>query len=181
LLSKGCRANREAREIENPIDEEQNSLRCKNSLEMPALVHEPVIRGIVPSDAEAAARLSGELGYPVSPEAMTQRILQISEQPDHAVYVASLDSKVVGWIELAITSHLTSEPYAEIGGLVVTESARSHGIGGRLVRFAEEWAKKQGVQKILVRSRVTRERAHLFYERAGFGRVKTSAVFEKAI
>jgi GNAT superfamily N-acetyltransferase len=148
---------------------------------MPAPVTEPVIREIVPSDAEAAARLSGELGYPASAEAMAQRILRLCGRPYHAVYVVSLDSEVVGWIDLAITSHLQSEPYVEIGGLVVAESARSNGIGGLLVRFAEEWAKAQGVQKILVRSRITRERAHAFYERAGFARVKTSAVFEKMI
>jgi GNAT superfamily N-acetyltransferase len=148
---------------------------------MPEPDNEPSIREIVPSDAEAAARLSGELGYPASAEAMTRRILRLSGQPGHAVYVAALDAEVVGWIELPTTCHLTSEPYAEIGGLVVTESARSQGIGGKLVRFAEEWAKRQGVQRILVRSRITRERAHAFYERAGFARVKTSAVFEKAL
>lgn len=148
---------------------------------MPESDNELVIREIGASDAEAAARLSGELGYPAQPEAMARRILQLSGQRDHAVYVASLGTEVVGWIELAITFHLVSEPYADIAGLVVTESARSQGIGGKLVRFAEEWAKKQGVRKLLVRSRITRERAHAFYERAGFAKVKTSVVFEKAI
>jgi GNAT superfamily N-acetyltransferase len=143
--------------------------------------NEPVIRAIAASDAEAAARLSGELGYPVDTEAMTRRILQLSGKPDRAVYVATLHSEAVAWIELAITRHLTSEPYAEIAGLIVAESARSQGIGGQLVRFSEEWAKAQGLKKLLVRSRITRERAHAFYERAGFVRVKTSAVFEKPI
>jgi GNAT superfamily N-acetyltransferase len=148
---------------------------------MPESDNELVIREITASDSEAAARLSGELGYPAAPEAIARRILQLAEQQDHAVYVAWLGGKVVAWIELAITSHLTSEPYAEIAGLVVSESARSQGIGAELLRFAETWAKKQGVEKLLVRSRITRERAHIFYERAGFKKVKTSAVFEKPI
>lgn len=148
---------------------------------MPDFDNELVIREIAPSDSEAAARLSGELGYPASVEAITRRILQVSGKPGRAVYVASLNSQVIAWIELAVVCHLTSEPYTEIAGLIVAESARSQGVGAQLLHFAEEWAKKQGVQKILVRSRITRERAHLFYECAGFRRVKTSAVFEKAI
>jgi GNAT superfamily N-acetyltransferase len=140
-----------------------------------------VIREILPSDAEAAARLSGELGYPASAEVIEQRINQLADLPHHAVYVACIGSSVVGWIDLAIVNHLQSDPYAEIGGLVVAETTRSNGIGGVLLCFAEDWARARGVRRVVVRSRVTRERAHAFYERAGFARVKTSAVFEKPV
>ena len=141
----------------------------------------PSIRGILPSDAAAAARLSGELGYPVSTEVMGQRITQLADCPHHAVYVACRDSAVVGWIDLAIAFHLQSDPYVEIGGLVVAHEARSKGIGALLVFFAEDWAKTRGVGRVVVRSRISRERAHAFYERAGYTRSKTSAVFEKTI
>jgi GNAT superfamily N-acetyltransferase len=139
------------------------------------------IRKILPSDAAVAARLSGELGYPVSIEVIEQRIIQLADCPHHSVYVACLDSMVVGWIDLAIAHHLQSDPYVEIGGLVVADKARSKGIGALLVSFAEEWAKTRGVRRVVVRSRISRERAHAFYERAGYTRSKTSAVFEKII
>jgi GNAT superfamily N-acetyltransferase len=140
-----------------------------------------VIRKILPCDAAPAARLSGELGYPASAEVMEQRILKLADCPHRAVYVACLDDAVVGWIDLAVTHHLQSEPYVEIGGLVVADGTRSRGIGALLVSFAEEWAHSRGIRRLLVRSRVTRERAHAFYERAGYTRSKTSAVFEKVL
>jgi len=140
-----------------------------------------VIREILATDAEAAARLSGELGYPASPEVIEQRILQLADCRHRAVYVACVDSRVVGWIDLGIARHLQSEPYVEIGGLVVADEARSRGIGRQLVLFAEEWAKARSVRRVVVRSRIARERAHAFYERAGYTRSKTSAVFEKEI
>lgn len=139
------------------------------------------IRKILLSDAAAAGRLSGQLGYPVSTEVIEQRIIQLADCPHHAVYVACLDSAVVGWIDLAIAHHLQSDPYVEIGGLVVADEARSKGIGAQLVSFGEEWAKTFGVRRVVVRSRISRERAHAFYERAGYTRSKTSAVFEKMI
>lgn len=142
------------------------------------------IREIISSDAEAAARLSGELGYPASPDDMRRRIALLADTPNHCVYVACVSSdvaaqNVVGWIDIAIVHHLQSEPCAEIGGLVVTEAARSQGIGKKFLDFAEEWARARGVKRIVVRSRSTRKRAHMFYERAGFAQSKTSAVFEK--
>jgi GNAT superfamily N-acetyltransferase len=139
------------------------------------------IRRIIASDAEDAARLSGELGYPATADVMEHRIVRLADSPERAIYVACLDSAVVGWIDLGIAQHLQSEPYVEIGGLVVTERVRSKGIGSLLVSFAEQWAKEHGLTRVLVRSRITRERAHGFYERAGFMRSKTSAVFEKLV
>ncbi len=49
------------------------------------------LREITLADAAAAAELTGELGYPVSPEVMRQRIASLS--PDHVVYVACLDQR----------------------------------------------------------------------------------------
>src|SRR5256885_2178186 len=87
------------------------------------------IREIAISDAEAAARLSGELGYPVSPAAMEERILRLAKSSGHVVFVGSVDGSVVAWIDVGITEHLQSGPVAEIGGFVVGSGFRSTGIG----------------------------------------------------
>jgi GNAT superfamily N-acetyltransferase len=142
---------------------------------------ELIAREIMTMDAVAAARLSGELGYPVSCEEMKQRIESLARMPDHAVYVACISGEVVGWIHVQITHHLQAEPRAEIGGLVVSSEARSRGIGRRLVAVAEEWARQQGLKTVVVRSRATREAAHRFYLREGYSVTKTSAVFAKAL
>ncbi|HSR08960.1 MAG TPA: GNAT family N-acetyltransferase [Bryobacteraceae bacterium] len=137
------------------------------------------VREITLADATAAASLSGELGYPTSPEVMQQRIASLS--PDHVVYVAYLAGEVAGWIDVSVTHHLQSEPRAEIGGLVVASKLRSRGIGSALVARAEQWARGRGLQSVVVRSQIAREAAHNFYLREGYARTKTSAVFTKQI
>ncbi len=115
-----------------------------------------LIREIAIADAEAAARLSDELGYPVPVNAMERRIEILMSLKDHIVYVACLPDAVVGWIDLGITHHLQSEPYGEIGGLVVSSDCRNRGIGRRLVVRAEQWAAHRGIARMVVRSRIAR-------------------------
>ena len=140
---------------------------------------EALIREITPEDATAAAGLSGELGYPVSAEVMKQRIEFVSGQAGHAVFVACLSGDLVGWVDVAVTHHLASDPRAEICGLVVLSGMRSRGIGRLLVARAEQWALQQGLSVMVVRSRISREDAHRFYLREGYSLTKTSAVFTK--
>lgn len=140
------------------------------------------LREISPEDAEAVARLSGELGYPVSAQQMAQRIRAQMKLPDHVTYLAEQpDGTVVGWIDIGITYHLQADPYAEIGGFVVSGETRSLGIGRKLLARAEAWAWERGVGRIVVRSQIARDRAHRFYLREGYRQTKTSAVFSKEI
>ncbi len=138
-----------------------------------------LIRKIEPDDAPVAAALSAELGYPCPVAAMRERIALLSGLPDHAVFVACLGDEVVGWIDLCVSRHLASEPRVEIAGLVVTDKARSGGIGGLLLARAEQWTRECGLTQVLVRSRSTREAAHRFYLTRGYSLTKMSAVFHK--
>jgi GNAT superfamily N-acetyltransferase len=141
-----------------------------------------LLREIRSADAVAVAALSGELGYPVSPEAMRQRIEALLGRMDRSVYVACAEGEVViGWIDVGVTQHLQSEACAEIGGLVVSREARSRGIGRQLVARAEVWARERGLKSVVVRSQIAREAAHRFYLREGYERTKTSAVFRKRL
>jgi GNAT superfamily N-acetyltransferase len=139
------------------------------------------IRPVDSADAEAVAILSGELGYPVSVAAMEERIRHYALLTDRTVFVACLDSAVIGWIDVGIVHHLQVEPNGEIGGLVVSHACRSSGIGAKLVSRAEQWVKERGVAKMIVRSQIAREAAHRFYLREGYERTKTSAVFSKTL
>jgi GNAT superfamily N-acetyltransferase len=139
------------------------------------------IRPIRAGDAAAATVLCMQLGYPTDEAAVLARMEQIAGDAHRAVLVACLDDVVVGWIDLSVEYHLQSEPAALIGGLVVAELARNYGIGRQLCKAAEDWARAQGVMRLRVRSNAIRERAHDFYLRDGYARVKTSAVFEKAL
>ena len=138
------------------------------------------LRAIEAGDAEAAAQLSTQLGYPVEPGVMADRIRAIALD-HHGVIVACADRQVVGWIDVGVVQHLQSGAYAEIGGLVVSEAFRNQGIGTRLLRAAEGWARERGVKHIVVRSQIAREAAHRFYVREGYERTKTSAVFTRTL
>jgi GNAT superfamily N-acetyltransferase len=141
-----------------------------------------VLREITLEDAEAAARLSGELGYPVSTQQMAARIRAQLQLPDHVTYLATQpDGEVLGWIDVGITHHLQADRYAEIGGFVVSGAARSLGIGRKLLARAEAWAAERGLRRVLVRSQIARDRAHQFYLREGYQRTKTSAIFTKEL
>jgi GNAT superfamily N-acetyltransferase len=143
---------------------------------------EVIVREIAFSDAAAVAELSGQLGYEASTAEIEQRLKRILPlHKGHAVFVACLEGKVVGWIEAEVAYHLQSPPHVLITGLVVKDGVRSLGVGSRLCAEVEDWGRKQGVAVIRVTSRMTRERAHRFYLREGYTQTKTSAVFEKAL
>lgn len=159
----------------------ERELQSPHSLHENAVLDALAIREISLADAEAAAQLSGELGYPVPPERMRERIRRMASLPDHAVFVGCVDGAVVGWIDVGVIHHLQADPYAEIGGLVVSGNYRGAGIGRMLVMRAEQWARRREVARMVVRSRITREGAHRFYVREGYEHIKTSAVFSKSL
>lgn len=142
----------------------------------------PAVRRARIRDAEDLARLSGELGYPAEEADICRRLEQIADLPEHAVFVAeSPRGEVVGWLHVCLSRHLESDALAEIVGLVVAGSHRSSGVGAILVSEAAAWARGAGARELRVRSNVVRERAHGFYLREGFQRIKTQAVFAKRL
>jgi (aminoalkyl)phosphonate N-acetyltransferase len=140
-----------------------------------------LIRPMSPNDAERAAELSGELGYPTTADAMHARLSQLTGLEDHIIYAACVLGDVAGWIDVGIVHHLQSPSYGEIGGLIVSSAYRGQRIGHKLVKAAEQWIAAKGLATILVRSQVVREAAHRFYLQQNFSHVKTSAVFTKSL
>ena len=141
-----------------------------------------VVRSVAPEDAVAIVELSGQLGYAISVEAVTERIRILTAYPrNQAAFVACVETHVVGWIEAVIEHHLQSPPHGMITGLVVRDGVRSLGVGKRLCAEVEAWTRDNGISILRVTSRMTRERAHRFYLREGFTQTKTSAVFEKLL
>jgi len=137
---------------------------------------------MVAGDASAVARLATQLGYPSSADQIGSRWETVRSYPDAAALVAT-DSHgaVLGWIHVFGTRMLESDPVAEIGGLVVDESARGRGIGATLVAAAESWAKERGFPASTVRSNVIREEAHAFYRKLGYEPQKSQVKFRKTL
>ncbi len=139
------------------------------------------IRRLTVEDAEAAAELCSQLGYPTSPGDLRERIEELSSAADRVAFAAVVDGQIVGWIDAAMERHLQSPASAVIGGLVVREDMRGMGVGKRLCLEVEEWARSKSVPLVRVRSQIKREDAHRFYLRDGYRKVKTSFVFEKPV
>jgi GNAT superfamily N-acetyltransferase len=140
---------------------------------------DPMIRHAKPGDAKRIAELAGQLGYPATAAQMRNRLRGIKPASEHAVYVAELDGKVVGWLHVSKQPLLEVELRAEVNGLVVDAQVRSRGTGARLLAEAERWARRVGCKGMSVRSNVIRERAHKFYIQNGYEHFKTQKSFRK--
>ena len=140
------------------------------------------IRPGTEADVVPMAELTTQLGYPVDPQTLAERLADVRTRTADEVLVAvDARDRPIAWVHVALLATLEASHLAGINGLVVDEGNRSSGIGALLVEAAERWARDRGATKILVRSRSTRERAHRFYERLGYVEVKRSHVFEKPL
>jgi N-acetylglutamate synthase-like GNAT family acetyltransferase len=139
------------------------------------------IRSAQPADVPRLTLLSAQLGYAVTEESVAHHLSMILSKEDNALLVAEIKAEVIGWIHVYIRPLLTDALNIEIGGLIVDEDCRSRGAGAELVRSVEEWAVARGVEEAFVRSRITRGRAHQFYERCGYTNIKTSYTFHKVL
>lgn len=142
----------------------------------------PEVRRAEPRDVDDLTHLSAELGYASTDIEIRRRLEELAGLPDHAVFVAEApEGGVVGWLHICLHHHLESGTFPEVVGLVVAQEHRSSGVGAALLRAAEDWAREKGMEEIRVRSNVVRERAHRFYLRQGYDKVKEQAVFVKGL
>jgi GNAT superfamily N-acetyltransferase len=135
------------------------------------------VRSAAPDDARALAPLFAQLGYPTAAGEIRRRLASIAD--GNVVLVAILGEEIVGFVVVDIREDTVGERAGTIGGLVVDEASRSRGVGATLLEAAERWIFGRGIAIVRVRSNVVRERAHGFYERHRYARVKTQHTFEK--
>jgi len=139
------------------------------------------VREARPEDAPELARLSTQLGYPMSDADAARQLELLAGHPDHVLLVAADSDRLAGWLQVSLPRIFESPVTAEIAGLVVDETRRGAGIGASLVAAAAQWARARGCRGLRVRTNVIRERALRFYEREGFGRLKQQHVLEKPL
>jgi GNAT superfamily N-acetyltransferase len=139
------------------------------------------IRPATLGDVAVIAGLTGQLGYPATESELRARLEGILTSDEHALLVATDDDRPIGWVHVAVERGLEASGVACLRGLIVDERHRSKGIGRLLIQAAEDWARARGCEVVIVRTRITRERAHRFYRREGFELMKTSHVFGKPL
>lgn len=136
------------------------------------------IREISEKDAESVATLSTQLGYESNIKETSARIKRINKSNENCAFVALIDDKVLGWIHGFYTLRIESDPFVEIGGLIVDENYRNLKIGKQLIEQVNLWAKKHQVKKLKVRCNIKRAESHRFYEQIGFKENKQQIAFE---
>ena len=128
-----------------------------------------IIRRLTTSDAEFAAPLITELGYPTTADAFAERFEALCTTPHSAVLVAEAQGCIVGLVSVHSFEMLhRSGRLGRITALVVASSARGHGVGSRLLEAAEEHLQQSGCTMLEVTSNDRRSDAHAFYAARGY-------------
>jgi GNAT superfamily N-acetyltransferase len=96
----------------------------------------------------------------------------VDADPAHLLVVAEAGGEVVGTLQLSV---LPSLPHrgalrAQLEGVHVRAGHRGGGLGGALVGWAVEEARRRGCAQVQLTSQKRRVDAHRFYERLGFAR-----------
>jgi GNAT superfamily N-acetyltransferase len=143
-------------------------------------VADATIRAAQRRDAAALADLSGQLGYPATAEEIEGRLATIDPLDSSVVLVACDPSdRPLGWGQVELRRTLAEPLSGQVMGLVVDEGSRSARVGRQLLLAMERWATERGSRRMIVSTRVTRERAHQFYAREGYAVTKTSYLLAK--
>jgi GNAT superfamily N-acetyltransferase len=133
------------------------------------------------TNAGEISRLTGHLGYEVSPADVSARLSRMLGREDQQFLVAELNGRPVGWIHVGVAEYIETGAFAAVNGLVVDRDVRSRGVGQLLLERAEEWARDRDVPLIRLWSTTSREGAHRFYERQGYMKIKTQYAFVKSL
>jgi GNAT superfamily N-acetyltransferase len=132
-------------------------------------------------DYEEIAVLCNQLGYQTESSDIPHRLKQINDLDQHAVFVAELDHRVIGWIHVYVCPLLVSPHQSQLGGLVVHEDQRGKGIGEKLMEQAEAWSRTRSCQLLTVYTNIIRNRTHGFYENLGYQNIKTEYLMRKEL
>ena len=138
------------------------------------------IRECVPADAELIYELNqSEMGYDYSLEETQQNIKELLQSAHDKIYVAVVDSLVVGYVHANDYKLIYAPPMKNIMGIAVSSKCKRMGIGKALLAAAEAWARAGGAKGVRLVSGATRKEAHAFYERCGYSGGKHQLNYKK--
>lgn len=130
-------------------------------------------------DAPAIANVTQSIGWfaALKDLSLEQATAQITRQlalchadDSHAVYIAELESVVVGYAAVHWLPYLIfSGPEGFISELFVMETARGHGVGTQLLATIEQEARIRGCSRLgLLNSRIRESYQRGFYKKHGW-------------
>jgi GNAT superfamily N-acetyltransferase len=126
------------------------------------------IREAAPGDARGIAQLLAELGYPVSPAVVAERLARLAASPADLALVAADGADVVGLAGVHVFTSLEQGEVGKLNELVVAQSRRRRGIGAALIAAIEAEARRRGCVLLFLTTAERRKDAHRFYRALGF-------------
>ena len=87
---------------------------------------------------------------------------------DTGLLVACQGDAVLGFAGVGERTHFSGQREAYLGELVVAPTARRSGVGGLLVRAAEEWARQRGLDRVTLETGTANEGARALYAQLGY-------------
>ncbi len=140
-----------------------------------------MIRKANTTDYVELQKLSFEdLGYECDVELVKSRLENLDPN-NECVFVAEVNSKVVGYVHIIIFNTLYYKSMANIQGMVVAKEHQRKGYGKRLMNAAENWAKEKDIEMIRLNSGFVRPEAHEFYRAIGYSNEKEQIRFMKEL
>lgn len=137
------------------------------------------IRNATTNDSPSITKLSSQLGYPSTYNSVKSRLAQLlKDAQNNCVFIATNGDKLVGWIHGFYTLRIESDPFVEIGGLVVDEKHQGIGVGRTLVEEVIDWARKLKSSHVRVRCNTKRKESHQFYLTIGFTESKEQKIYD---
>jgi len=130
-----------------------------------------VIRELEEKDyPEAAALLVHDLwNNKINGDHVITFFNKVKNEENYKHFVALLDDHVVGFISSVAILWAAFEPANMfIQGFVVQSEYQNKGIGTKLLKHTEDYAKTRGIFGIGLQSGVQRTAAHAFYEHNGY-------------
>ncbi|MCL1806315.1 MAG: GNAT family N-acetyltransferase [Oscillospiraceae bacterium] len=102
-------------------------------------------------------------------EDITTHYLRVKDDNRYKTFVALLDDEVVGFISSVWSYEIGRElGFMHIVGLAVKSDMQNKGIGTKLIKHIEKYAKEKGITSIILNSGVQRTNAHAFYKNKGY-------------
>jgi GNAT superfamily N-acetyltransferase len=142
------------------------------------------VRQARPEDAADIAPLLLQLDPTLDPTTLAQRFTRLLTRPTHAFFViVSTEGHegIIGFVAAEHRSLLQFGDRVELISLIVDAEHRRRGAGAALVSAAEAWASRRGVSELVVRSSVSREDSHPFYQSLGYAHHKTQHVYTRSL
>jgi GNAT superfamily N-acetyltransferase len=105
---------------------------------------------------------------------------KMNEDGNYKTFVALFENDVVGFVTIVQALSIgVSIGYLHIQALAVKKEFQHCGVGTKLLRHTENYAKELGISSIILCSGFKRTGAHAFYENNGYH--KDSYCFDKII